>query len=65
MDIKNKHSVLLHFVGSDYQLYEKIYKLATDRNISVSIYMRLLLEAGLGNDLIIKQKEKAENPVKE
>ena len=58
---KTRHSVLLNFDGKDYDLYLEIHKLATKNNFSVSTYMRLLLRAGLGNDLIIKQSEKAEN----
>ena len=60
--MSHKYSVLLHFTGKNKFLYEKIRKIAYEKQFPVSTYMRLLMKAGLNENIVIKPiKEESEN----
>ena len=65
MSGENRHSVLLHFSGEYKELYDKIRKKASELQLPISTYMRLLLKANINTNIVLNKSEKAENHIKE
>lgn len=61
MSVSDKHSVLLHFTGEYKELYDNIRKKASELQLPISTYMRLLLKANINTNIVLNKSEKAEN----
>ena len=61
MSTNDKHSVLLHFTGEYKSLYDDIRKKASELQLPISTYMRLLLKANINSNIVLNKSEVAEN----
>ena len=66
MNGNERHSVLLHFTGEYKGLYDDIRKKASELQLPISTYMRLLLKANIKTNIVLNEKnEETENRIKE
>ncbi len=65
MSGNDRHSVLLHFTGEYKELYDNIRKKASELQLPISTYMRLLLKANINTNIVLNKSEVAENHEKE
>ena len=65
MSANDRHSVLLHFQGEYKELYDNIRKKASELQLPISTYMRLLLKANINTNIVLNKSEVAENHEKE
>ena len=61
MSGNDRHSVLLHFTGEYKELYDNIRKKASELQLPISTYMRLLLKANINTHIVLNKNEVAEN----